>query len=165
MGPKGAEAWTPMLKGSMGGMRAVAHAQDLWFGSAPDPGALRLARRRGVERVIDLSPVARADLALVGAEVGLEWTSIPFRTAGPPPKATWDQEVDQVLALLQEPQGALMFCEDGSLSAALFAVHRVIAVGLPLEEALAEARDAGLDSEVGGALVRAQVARIGLRWP
>lgn len=154
-----------MLKGDMGEMRSVARAQGLWFGSTPDPDALRLARRRGVERVIDLTQAGRTDLALVGAEVGLKWVSIPFRS---PASLSWvppDQEVDLVLMRLKDPQGTLMFCDDGSLSAALFAVHRVVQTGLNLEEALKEARRAGLDPEVGETLVRAQVARIGPGQP
>ena len=157
---QGVSDWPPMVAGEMGSMDTVAYAEELWFGSAPDADALRLARRRGVERVIDLCPRGGPDLRAVAEGVGLAWVAIPI-----PVEAAADGTVDEVLAALRAPQRTLMFCSEGDVSAALFAIHRAVQVGVPLEAALQEARRAGLDPDPGEALVRRQVARLSAARP
>jgi len=148
--------WSPMVTGEMGEMQTVAYAENLWFGSRPDAEALRLAQRRGVERVIDLSGGSSPDLMAVGAEVGLRWVTIPL----PDEEGLLDQAVDRVLAEITISARTLMFSDDGGASAALFAIHRVVHDGVPVDAALAEARRAGLIPERGEAWVRREVARL-----
>lgn len=153
-------AWAPLLAEEMGSMSTVAYAEPLWFGSAPGGDDLRLARRRGVERVIALGEGAGGDLRGVAEEVGLTWLSLPVAA-----EEVGDARVDEVLALLRAPERTLMFCGDGRASAALFAIHRAAQVGLPLEAALEEARRAGLDPDLGPELVRRQVLRLAAAKP
>lgn len=124
-------------------MQTVGLAENLWFGSRPSPEDLELAARRGVEQVIDLCSSDSAELVRAASELGLAWTST--------------QDTGEVLDLLATETSALMFCEDGSGSAALFAIHRVLHVGLPIEDALEEARRAGLEPGAGEELVRRAV--------
>lgn len=148
--------WLPMVTAEMGEMQTVAYAEDLWFGSVPDPEAIRLAQRRGVERVIDLCGVRYPELAAIGAEMGLRWVAIPI----PDEEGLVDLAVDRVLAELAIPARTLMFCDDGGVSAALFAIHRIVHDGVPFDVALAEARRAGLVPEQGEVLVRREVERL-----
>ena len=71
-----------------------------------------------------------------------------------------DEVVERVIHLLARTGlRTLMFCEDGSRCAMLFAIHRVVNEHVPLEDALTEARRAGMPNTVGEAFVRAQVER------
>ncbi len=159
-----------MVTGEMGSMQTVAYAEELWFGSLPDPETLALAKRRGIERVIDLCSEQARDLQEAADAAGLEWLQLPLPEGPLPegdragPRTSLDSEldraVDRVLVQLASPVRTLMFCRDGSRSAALFAIHRVVDQGVPLEQALAEARRVGLTPGSGEALVRAQVARL-----
>jgi protein tyrosine phosphatase (PTP) superfamily phosphohydrolase (DUF442 family) len=149
-------AWPTLEVRELGSMRLVSFAQGLWFGSAPTPEDLELAQRRGIRRVIDLSRPGRTEVLDAGERLNLEVVQVPMGSE------TLDSaDVDRVLGLLGQADSpeTLMFCEDGSVCATLFAIHRVVHQGWPLAEALAEARRAGMPALPGDARVRVEVER------
>ncbi len=156
--PQALPEWPSVVLAEMGTMHTVFLMEGLWFGSEPGIEDLELARRRGVERVIDLRGTDPDDLARAGEQMGMRWTAIPFGAS----RGLDDEAVNRVLTLLGQESSprTLMFCEDGSTCAALFAIHRILEFGLPLADALAEARRAGMHPGEGEEQVRAQIERI-----
>jgi protein tyrosine phosphatase (PTP) superfamily phosphohydrolase (DUF442 family) len=145
--------------GSFGSMQNVSVADQVWFGSTPSAEDLELARRRGVHAVIDLSTPDEApglDVAEVCSGIGLAYHA-PLGGVVPPD----DAQVDEFLATLEGEVGqpTLLFCASGSRCATFLAIYRASRVGVPLDQALAEARRAGMrpqDEE----FVRRQVMRL-----
>jgi len=145
---------------SFGTMRNVSVADQIWFGGSPGEGDLELAQRRGVHAVIDLSSpeeVCPIDVAAVCGALGLAYEKPVIASSDP----LDDELVDQVLELLEREDGEpiLMFCGSGSRCATLLAIHRASRIGVPLEEALIEARRAGMRPQ-DELFVREQVQRL-----
>jgi protein tyrosine phosphatase (PTP) superfamily phosphohydrolase (DUF442 family) len=145
--PEGRTApdWPELRAAELGSMHNVSVSNGLWIGGSPTEKDLDLAYRRGVRRVISLCTREEGldyDLREVGARLGLEVHEVGPRDSD----LLGEVCVDRSLALLGEGAGVktLMFCQDGSRCAAIFAIHRVIQAGMPLEDALFEARRAGL---------------------
>jgi hypothetical protein len=138
----------------------VSESSGVWFGGLPTRDDLDLARRRGVRRVIALcDPALYAELDLLGQCAQLE---LELRELGAPGDGT-DTDVARLLALLADEARpkTLLFCEDGSICAMLFAIYRVIHDGVALVDALSEARRAGMPEGAAEAFVRASVERHG----
>jgi protein tyrosine phosphatase (PTP) superfamily phosphohydrolase (DUF442 family) len=153
-------AWPPLEPAELGGMHNVAVSDGIWIGSEPSEADLDLAYRRGIRRVISLCTYEERpayDLRAACERIGLYC----LEAAPTQPGVLSDTCVDRALALLGDGSGekTLMFCPDGSRSAAVFAIERVVREGMPLDQALLEAHRAGLpggDDE----LVRAHVERL-----
>ena len=151
-------------------MRNVSTMGSIWFGAMPSVEDLELASRRGVERVIDLSTTderGEYSIASVCSRLGLKYCSAAIRTQGPPS----DESVDFVMELLAEACPAnsagsgddvrtLMVDGSGGRCASFIAIYRVRWLDVPLEEALVEARRAGMKPGASEDFVRAQVTRI-----
>ena len=140
-----APTWPELAAAELGSMRNVSVSNGLWIGGSPSEQDLDLAARRGVRRVISLCTRDESpsyDLRAVGRRLGLEVHEIGPRDSD----LLGDGCVDRSLSLLSSAGSVktLMFCLDGSRCAAIFAIHRVVQEGMPLKEALFEARRAGL---------------------
>lgn len=163
---RGASPVAERLQSSeLGDMHNVSAIDGIWLGGLPTVDDLDLARRRGIERVIDLripeEPLVY-DLRAECARLELECISVNLQAADDLPNSA----VDIVLQGLSEPDlKTLIFCGDGSRSAMFFAIHRVVQGGLDLEEALYEARCAGMQPGSSEDFVRLQVERLGLPGP
>jgi len=145
----------------LGTMRNVSRSGDIWFGGVPSPEDLDLARRRGIERVVNLCTPDQQPEYAIDREIdalGFKRVDVQLisRTNIP----------DDVVTLVVRALGAdeiprtLIFCGDGSRSAMFFAIHRVLNEGVPLEEALVEARSSGMRAGDPEEFVRQQVARL-----
>lgn len=144
----------------LGSMRNVSRVGDVWFGSAPNPGDLDLAVRRGVQLVIDLSSPdekVECDVAVAAGERGLRYLDAGDTAV----ELAGDRAVDLVLRELDRANGqpVLLFCGNGGRCAAFVAIRRVARQGVPLEQALVEARRAGMKPGEPEDFVRAQVGR------
>lgn len=168
---RGAEtsaAYPPIVSSDFGEMRNVSVAGPIWFGTFPSREDLELARRRGVMRVIDLASPAEVaaesppDYARECQRLRIELLAGAIQTEDP----QTDDAVDLVLQwLAPKESGApceptLMFDGSGGRCASFLAIHRAVELGVPLEEALVEARRAGMKPGAPEAFVRAQVARL-----
>jgi protein tyrosine phosphatase (PTP) superfamily phosphohydrolase (DUF442 family) len=145
----------------LGQMHCVSVDGEAWIGSYPTPQDLDLARRRGIRVAIDFSaPDESADYDVAGAcrKLGIEYVALDIESKS----SIGDERVDRVLEELRrrgrEPM--LLFCADSSRAAMLFAIHRAVDDALPIEQALVEARRAGMKPGRPEAFVRAQVARL-----
>ena len=154
-------AYPPITASTFGEMRNVSVSGPLWFGGTPCVGDLELAKRRGIERVIDLCAANEALAWAVGGTC--ESLDMEYLAAhvGSTAEVT-DETVDLVLGWLStEPAvPTLMFDASGGRCASLVAIHRVVALGVPVEEALVEARRAGMKPGEPEDFVRRQVARL-----
>lgn len=151
----------PLQTSQLGSMRNVSFSGEYWLGSIPSAADLDLARRRGIERVIDLctpDELPAYDLPLTCRTLGLEFVDAGLHSA----TDISDGSVDRVVALLGEADmpKTLIFCGSGSTSAMFFAIHRVVNEGLELDEALLEARRSGMAPGEQETFVRRQVERI-----
>lgn len=153
--------YPPLEVAELGTMRNVSRCGELWFGSAPRAADLDLARRRGVRLVIDLSApdeIPECDVPAVSAEMGLRYLD----AGGSASEVASDGVVDLVLRELEVASGepVLLFCANGGRCAAFVAIRRVVHQGVPLEQALVEARRAGMKPGEPEDFVRAQVERL-----
>ena len=158
--------YPPVESADFGSMRNVSVSGRIWFGGTPDEGDLDLAQRRGIETVIDLTTPDETNgvnAAQVCARLGLEY----FHLGLPNPERLTDEAVDLVLARLgrDEHGRTLMFCGSGGRCATFLAIYRAVAVGVPVEEALVEARHAGMKPGEPEEFVRRQVERLRPRPP
>ncbi len=142
-------------------MHNVSEAGPIWIGGMPTKDDLELAQRRGIQLVIDISVPSEPRTSDIPSECRL--LGLDYATAG---LADGDrltaESVDLVLAELEKEGAtpALMFCGTGSRSAMYLAIYRVIVLGVPLEEALVEARRAGMQAGDAAEFVRSEVARL-----
>jgi protein tyrosine phosphatase (PTP) superfamily phosphohydrolase (DUF442 family) len=154
------EEYPPVETSELGSMNNVSVAGQVWFGGVPSEEDLDLAKRRGIEQVIDLCTTDEQpeyDLATVCVELDLELFQVQLVSE----ESIGDQLVDQVLGELDRTdQPKLIFCGTGSRSAMLFAIYRASRQGVPLEQALIEARRAGMKPGQPEEFVRAQVERL-----
>lgn len=151
----------PVVHATLGSMHNVSVSGSLWFGSLPAAADLDLAHRRGIETVIDLTTPAEAqgyDVASVCKELGMRYVSIGVECRD----CIDDPLVDEVLAALRTADGGplLLFCNNGSRAAMIVAIHRCVDEGVSLEEALTEARRAGMKPGEPELFVKNQVARL-----
>lgn len=134
--------WPPFESASMGEMVNVHRVGELWVGGLPSQTDLELAARRGLKQILDVRPAHQAagdDLPLAARELGLDFVSLSFDAEQPDPAI-----VERALGELRRPGAKLLFCNDGGGAALILAVHRVRDQGVPLEEALSEARRMGM---------------------
>lgn len=136
----------------LGTMRDISLCSGVWFGAEPTPEDLDLARRRGVRRVLVIDEAGPSQLESLCAELDLELER--FRVSGPP------EDRGEMLAVMralgEEDAGGdtLLFSEDGSMAAALFAAYRITYEGVPVDRALLEARRSGMRAGETEDLVR-----------
>lgn len=150
-----------IVASSFGDMRNVSVSGSIWFGTAPSVSDLELASRRGITRVIDLSAPtekSKCDVGPVCGSLQIEY----FMAAMNPKDLTSDHCVDLVLDWLSEETGepTLMFCGSGSRCATYLAIYRSTVLNVPLEDALVEARRAGMKPGAPEDFVRAQYERL-----
>ena len=145
----------------LGQLHSVSVDDAAWIGGYPTEQDLDLARRRGIRAAIDLSAPDEApdyDIAASCRTLGIEYVALRVDSK----RDVGDEHVDRVLVELRrrarEPM--LLFCDDSSRAAMLFAIHRAVDDGLPLEQALVEARRAGMKPGQPEVFVRSQVARL-----
>jgi len=160
----------PLETAELGVMASCFRCGDVHLGSRPDGPALELAARRGFARIVDVRlrrEVSAAPLAIEARRYGLVFEQIvtdpPQRADGSvDPSELTDAAVDQVIAALELDHDGpvLLFCETGARAAAFFAVYRSAVHGLDVEEALAEARAAGMKPGASELEVRRQVERL-----
>ncbi|MCA8979599.1 MAG: hypothetical protein H6831_11215 [Planctomycetes bacterium] len=144
-----------------GRMRNVSRTGDVWFGSAPCADDLDLARRRGIRTVVDLSlpeEDTRCDVRGVSSELGLRYFDLALTRE----HFLNDETVDLVLAKLGDESAGpfLLFCGSGGRCAMFVAIFRAAQLGVPLDQALEEARHNGMDGGKQADFVRSQVARL-----
>lgn len=156
----------PVQASTFGTMRNVSVSGDVWLGSYPSASDLALAERRGIQTVVDLSAPGESssfDVADACRRLGIRHVALAPGVFESDERDELDaRHVDEVLAELRAPENhpILLVCANGSRAATMFAIHRCMNEGRTLEDAIVEARWAGMKPGSQEQLVRAQVARL-----
>lgn len=150
-----------VVSSDFGGMRNVSVAGPIWFGASPSEPDLELARRRGIRLVIDLTRAGEEkpeDVAGICQRLGLDYVDADL----PDTPLPTPESVDLVLDCLSTDEAApmLMFDGTGGRCAMFLAIYRVVAQEVPIDQALTEARRAGMKPGEPERFVREQVARL-----
>ena len=153
--------WPEVVEAELGTMLNSHQCGLFWFGGRPSQADLDLANRRGIKTIVNAatpSECVEFDLASVcnGFELGIVDLTIPD-------EGIRDEDVDFFLEQIDgAPDGdVLLFCGNGSRAAMLFAIYRATRVGVPVDEAIMEARRAGMKPGDPEQFVRQQVVRLG----
>lgn len=151
----------PVVHATLGSMHNVSVSGAFWFGSFPAAPDLDLAHRRGIKTVIDIAGPGEMqdyDVASTCQELGLRFVPIELDCRD----CLDDGMVDAVLTELRAAQGEplLLFCTNGSRAAMVFAIYRCIEEDVPIEQALTEARRAGMKPGPPESFVKKQVERL-----
>ena len=148
-------------RADLGDLARCFLAEGVYLCSLPDADAFELAQRRGVELVIDLradaEPLSGDQVAArVVRDLGLVYEHEPIQA-----DLMDDEHVDHVLDLLAEPREGqvMMFCENGSKAAMLFAIHRAVDRFVPVRVVLEDARQSGMKPGASEEQVRRQISR------
>ncbi len=161
--------WPELRASDFGAMRNVSKCGDVWLGGGVTLEDVELAYRRGVKSILDLSFPGEGpdfDLGRACSEQDKEKNQEPeinhYEAGLLGPDALTDRNADFALDLFrdQEQRPLLVVCGSGSNSATFFALWRVLDHEMPLEEALEEARRAGMRPGPLAAYVEGQVARL-----
>jgi hypothetical protein len=146
---------------SLGSMHNVSVRETVWTGSHPTPEDLDIADRRGIGRALDISlPEEQLgfDVGETCERLGMEYVRLQRGSAGRIPD---DEAVDELLEELRRANvPTLLFSGNGDRAAMVCAVWRVVECGIPVDEAIDEARRSGMKPGAPVAFVRAQVARL-----
>ena len=153
--------WPKLEASNFGAMRNVSKCGAVWFGGGLTSDDVKLAQRRGVKSILDLSFSGEDlgfDLGRMCADLGIALYD-PNLIA---PDALTDRNADVALDLFRDParKPLLVACSSGSNGAAYFALWRALDHGMPLEDALEEARRSGMRPGPLEAYVRGQVERL-----
>ena len=135
-----------LVRSELGEMRNTTEWGDFYMGGQPTEAELMLAAKRGVTRVINIRTDAEIeslafDEAALCATLELEYIHMPV---------AWNQLTDEDFDLLmnvlneETPGKTLFHCGSGNRVAVFVAAHRVIEAGVSYEDALADARTAGM---------------------
>lgn len=152
--------WPELRDAELGAMVNVHVCGSLWLGGSPRPEDLELASRRSINTIISSLTPAEAldyDWVAVSERLGLVPVDLELSAEG-----FDDSQIDLFLTTLEaEVEGdALLFCGNGQHSATLFAIYRVVTLGVPLDTAIREARRIGMKPGQPEAFVRSQVLRL-----
>lgn len=147
-----------------GGLTTCYQWGELYLCSVPGEEELELAVRRGVVTLIDLR---EAEVSTSGeGGMALEWRArgmgLTYQHTPIDPEVLANEQVDRALAALTEAAGhpTLMFCETGSRAAIVAALYRISKDPLALEQAILDARRAGMKPGTSEAALRRQAARL-----
>jgi uncharacterized protein (TIGR01244 family) len=121
----------------------VHRSGELWFAGQFAPADVEALKARGIGRVISARTAGELkwdEKALVEA-AGMEFLTVPFRA----PETLTDELFDQVRALLaKDAAPTLLHCGSANRVGGAWLPYRVLDQGVPLERALAEAKQIGL---------------------
>ncbi len=156
--------WAELEAAHFGGLRNVSKCGKVWFGGGATEGDVELAYRRGVRSVLDLGfPGEEPDFDLRRACLDHGIDLYDPGLLGP--DALTDRNADEALDLFRDPERhpLLLVCGTASNGATFFALWRALDHQMPLEDALEEARRAGMRPGPLEAYVRAQFERLSLK--
>ena len=154
--------WPQLETSDFGEMQNVSMSGGLWFGGGVTESDVKLAFRRGVKNILDLSfdgDEVGFDLKEACASYGIELIDAGLVDA----ESLGGDERASVLEIFRdrERHPLLVVCETGSTSAAYFALWRILDHEMPIDVALDEARRAGMRPGTLEEYVRSQAALLG----
>ena len=131
-------------KSSLGKTRNVHRAGTLYLAGQPTPDDLGLLKKAGIRTVITLRTEGeiRWDEEKDLKEAGMAFCKIPFRK----PETLTDAVFDRVRKMLKQHEGkpVLLHCGSANRVGAVWLPYRVLDQGVPLSQAVREAKAVGL---------------------
>ena len=128
----------------LGKTRNVHACGKIFLAGQPAPEDIALMKKKGIKRVITLRTDGEVDWDEAGRvkQAGIDFVQVPFRL----PDSLTDEVFDKVRKLLKEPKmtPALLHCGSANRVGAVWLAHRVLDEGVPVDEAMKEARQVGL---------------------
>ena len=142
----------------LGGIKQLTTLGGYFFAGQPSPKDLELARDRGIKTVINLrhSEEIPWDEEQLIEKLGMKYVHIPFRGGKELSDAVFDRGRE---AIRKAALPAMIHCGSSNRVAALWFAARVLDQGASVDEALIEAKQAGLRSPVYVEKARDYVAR------
>ena len=130
-----------------GAVPNVTRLGNLWFAGQPDAAALEVARRNGVDLVVNMREPGEMswDEASAVEELGMVYFSVPVSKWRPYSAQAFDRIAEIVEA--NPEKRILIHCGNSNRAASWLASRLVQREGMSVEEALAVARRAGLNQE------------------
>lgn len=129
--------------------------RHIYFAGAPDKDAFEYLKSLGVKKVIDLKPdeenqdSQEQEHAIAN---GIDYFQVPVEGC----HALSPEKVEKVNQLVQPSKASnegedikdtLVYCRSGNRASAWFAIHLVLNHGCTEEEAIAKAKQVGMDKE------------------
>ena len=154
-------SWVELEAAHFGDLRNVSKCGDVWFGGGVTEEDVELAYRRGVQSILDLSfPEEEPDFDLrrACADNGIALYDLDLLRA----EVLSDRNANEALDLFRDTEHhpLLVVCGTASNGAAFFALWRALDHEVPFDEALEEARRAGMRPGPLETYVRAQFERL-----
>ncbi len=127
----------------LGQAKNVHRAGSLWFAGQFEQADIEVLKAAGIARVISVrtdGEVPWDERGLVEG-AGLDFVNVPFRD----PELLSDAIFGEIRALLRQQEGpTLLHCGSANRAGAAWLPFRVLDQGVPVETALAEAREIGM---------------------
>jgi len=138
------QAAPPVEEGELGSTRNVHRSGDIWFSGQFAAEDIAVFKARGIVRVINArqaSELAFDERSLL-EDAGLDYVAVPFSG----PETLTDAVFDRIRALLgSDDRGPTLFhCGSANRVGGAWLPFRVLDQGVPLEQALPEARAIGM---------------------
>lgn len=131
----------------------------VFLASQPNPSDFEQAKKGGVKTVINLrhhSEISDFDEAKVISDLGLAYHNVPWNG----PDELTDERFDEVRKLLREAERPiLLHCSSANRVGAMWLAYRAVDDGIPVDEALAEAKIVGIKSPAYEAKARDYIKR------
>ena len=133
----------------LGNTRNVHACGTLFLAGQPTPDDIAVLKERGIKRVITLRTAGEVDWNEAGKlrEAGIEFIQVPFRK----PDTLTDDVFDKVRKLLRgKGKGdkaatpTLLHCGSANRVGGVWLAYRVLDEGVPLDQAIKEAKTIGL---------------------
>jgi protein tyrosine phosphatase (PTP) superfamily phosphohydrolase (DUF442 family) len=132
---------------SWGAAKNVVRIKHLYISSQPDFETLDIARKNGVELVLNLRDPSEYiwDEKIAAQQSGLIYYNIPISASG---EAFNPDAIKQISALVQQhkDQKILLHCSSGNRASAWLAIHLIKDHNMPSDRAISLAKQAGLTS-------------------
>ena len=141
----------------LGGTRNVHLCGQLFMSGQPEKDDLEVIAKKGVKRIISLRQDGEVDWdeAAAAKDAGMQFIPVPFRS----PDSLNDEVFDKVRSLLAKDEPTLLHCGSANRVGAVWLTYRVLDQGIPLKEALQEAKKVGLRNDAYEAKAEAYIKR------
>ena len=144
---------------SLGSTAPVSQTGQIYLTGQPTVEDIALMKSKGIKTIVSLRKEDEVDWneEKIVAAAGMQFVRVPFSGAGELNAKVFEQ----VRALLRdsESQPLVLHCGAANRVGAVWLPYRVLDQGVPLDEAVREAREAGLTSEDLERKARAYVRR------
>lgn len=133
-----------LCRDQCGAIKQLHRLGGIYLAGQPSVDDLKKARDRGIKTIVSLREPKELnwDEEAAATQLGLQYQSIPFRS----PESLTDAVFDKARKVLsdKEKRPLMLHCGTANRVGAVWLVHRALDDGVPVAQALDEAKTAGL---------------------